>query len=70
LGLINAEKSNLISLKETYPYVLKESLKWVLNKSSKLHHSLKSLNEEDIIEIKDIFKEVGVPLNFWSNISL
>ena len=32
LAFLNAEKSNLISFKETFPYILKESLKWVLNK--------------------------------------
>ena len=52
-----------MSLKESYPYVLKESIKYVLKKNSKLVHSLKSLAEEDVQEIRDIFKEVGVPLN-------
>lgn len=48
LAILNAEKSNLISYKETYPYVLRESLKWVLNKSSALKHSLKSLQQDDV----------------------
>lgn len=47
----------------TFPYVLRESLKWLLNKNNKLKHSLKSLNEEDIELIKSVFVEVGTPLN-------
>ena len=65
MGLINAEKFNLISLKETYPDVLKESIKYVLKKNSKLAHALKSRAEEDVEELRGIFKEVGVPLNLW-----
>jgi hypothetical protein len=43
LAFMNVEKSNLISFKETIPYVLREALKWVLNKNSKLKHSLRTL---------------------------
>ena len=64
LAILNSEKANLISFKETYPYVLKEALKWVTNKKSNLKHSLRNLNEEDMIEIKNCFSEVGLPINF------
>ena len=41
---MNAEKSGLLSLKETYPYVLREAIKYAKGENSKLKHSLKSLN--------------------------
>lgn len=48
LAILNAEKSNLQSLKETYPYVLKEAMKCVLQQNNKLRHSLKQLNDDDV----------------------
>lgn len=41
LAYIKSENCKLMSFKETYPYILREALKYVLNKSSKLKHSLK-----------------------------
>ncbi len=45
---MNMEKANFISLKETYPYILRESIKMVTNKSARLKHYLKVLNPEDV----------------------
>lgn len=63
LAIVFSEKSNLFSFKETFPYVLKESLKWLSGKKSNLKHSLRNLNEEDYLLIKSCFDESGVPLN-------
>lgn len=63
LGIVNSEKSNLFSYKETFPYVLKESLKWAAGKKSNLKHSLRSLGEEDFSAIKGCFEEAGFNLN-------
>ena len=65
LAFMKSENSNLQSFKETFPYVLKESLKWVVNKNSKLKHSLKNLNEDDVEQVRECFKDAGIPLNFW-----
>lgn len=64
LAIVFSEKSNLFSFKETFPYVLKETLKWVTGKKSNLKHSLRNLNEEDFQLIKSCFDESGLPLNF------
>ena len=61
---MNSEKSNLLSFKETFPYVLKETLKWMENKKNNLKHSLRNLNEDDMYEIKMCFNEVGISLPF------
>ena len=63
LAIVYSEKSNLFSFKETFPYVLKEALKWLSGKKSNLKHSLKNLNEEDYQLIKACFEESGIPLN-------
>lgn len=63
LAIVYSEKSNLFSFKETFPYVLKETLKWLSGKKSNLKHSLKNLNEEDYQLIKSCFEESGIPLN-------
>jgi len=63
LAIVYSEKSNLFSFKETFPYVLKEALKWLSGKKSNLKHSLRNLNEEDYMLIKNCFEESGVPLN-------
>lgn len=63
LAFLNSEKSNLVSFKESFPYILKgttwrcriESLKWVLNKNSKLKHALKSIGEEDQLVLRECF---------------
>lgn len=51
-----------MSFKETFPYILRESLKYVLNRGSKLKHSLKPLNDEDFEQVKSCFIEVGYEL--------
>ena len=59
------EKSNLISLKETVPYLLKESLKYVLNKKSRLQHTVRNLSDPVLQgEIIEIFKELGIEVKF------
>lgn len=63
LAIVYSEKSNLFSFKETFPYVLKEALKWLSGKKSNLKHSLKNLSEEDYQLIKSCFDESGIPLN-------
>lgn len=63
LAIVYSEKSNLFSFKETFPYVLKEALKWLSGKKSNLKHSLRNLNEEDFQLIKSCFEESGIPLN-------
>lgn len=64
LAVVNSEKSNLFSFKETFPYVLKEALKWSSGKKSNLKHSLRNLNEDDFTVIKHCFDDAGIPLNF------
>lgn len=60
---MHAEKISLQSFKETFPYVLKETLKWVANKKNNLKHAIKCMSEEDQEEIKDIIKNIGFNLN-------
>lgn len=55
-----------MSFKETFPYILRESLKYVLNRGSKLKHSLKPLNDEDFEQVKSCFTEVGYDLKLWN----
>ncbi|EGR28299.1 hypothetical protein IMG5_179190 [Ichthyophthirius multifiliis] len=63
LAFMKSEQFQLVSFKESFPYLLRESLKYILNRNSKLKHSLKTLNEEDIQQVKECFLEVGVELN-------
>jgi chromosome segregation ATPase len=63
LAIVYSEKSNLFSFKETFPYVLKEALKWLSGKKSNLKHSLRNLNEDDYLLIKSCFEDSGIPLN-------
>jgi hypothetical protein len=48
LAILNAQQSNCISFKETFPYVLRESLRYVQKKPSKLKHSLRTLSDEEV----------------------
>jgi hypothetical protein len=64
LAILNSEKFKLVSYKETYPYVLKETLKFLTKKTSRLQHSLKQLTEEEAQQVRDTFKDVGIELNF------
>jgi len=64
LAILHSEKANLLSYKESFPYILKEILKWMQNKSNTLRHSLRNLNDEDLNEIKDAFREAGINYNF------
>eukprot|EP00828_Plagiopyla_frontata_P010791 TRINITY_DN1584_c0_g1_i9.p1 TRINITY_DN1584_c0_g1~~TRINITY_DN1584_c0_g1_i9.p1 ORF type:complete len:496 (+),score=111.14 TRINITY_DN1584_c0_g1_i9:138-1625(+) len=55
-AIVHAQKISLEAFKETFPYVLKETLKWVANKQNKLKHAVKCLTEEDQNEVKEIIK--------------
>ena len=57
-----SEMLNLKSLRETYPYLLKEALKFVLNKKHKLVHSLKPFTQEELVSIQEAFNDAGVDL--------
>jgi bacterioferritin (cytochrome b1) len=46
----------LQSYKETFPFILSESLNWMQGKNNKLRHSIKTLNKEDEQVIKRVFK--------------
>lgn len=63
LAFLNSEKSNLISFKESFPYILKESLKWLMNKNSKIRHAIRALNDDDQQIIRECFTELGI--NIW-----
>ena len=43
LAIMKAESANFESYKETFPFILRESLNWVQNKNNKLKHSIKTL---------------------------
>jgi hypothetical protein len=58
LAMLKAEKANFESYKETFAFILRESLNWVTNKNNKLKHSVKTLNTEDMQMIKAVFKEL------------
>ncbi|CAK55991.1 unnamed protein product (macronuclear) [Paramecium tetraurelia] len=60
LAFMNSEKSQLVSFKESFPYILKEALKWVLKQNSKIKHAMKSVGEEEQKIIRDCFHEVGI----------
>ena len=66
IGYINSEKANLVSFKETFPYVLRESLKFVMPeyKNSTLKHSLKNLEDDDSLKVRSVFKDLGLDLKF------
>lgn len=44
LAMLKAEKANFESYKETFAFILRESINWVTNKNNKLKHSIKTLN--------------------------
>jgi hypothetical protein len=58
LAMLKAEKANFESYKETFAFILRESLNWVTNKNNKLKHSVKTLTNEDMQMIKAVFKEL------------
>jgi accessory colonization factor AcfC len=60
LAIMKAERANFESYKETFPFILRESLNWVQQKNNKLKHSLKTLTNEDILVIKGVFKELNL----------
>lgn len=45
LAMMRAERANFESYKETFPFILRESLNWVMNKNNKLKHSIKTLTQ-------------------------
>ncbi len=62
--MLKAEKANFESYKETFAFILRESLNWVTNKNNKLKHSVKTLTNEDMQMIKAVFKELDYN-PFW-----
>lgn len=60
LATVNSEIANLQSFKETFPFILSESLSWVMGKSNKLKHSLKTLSSEEEKSIKRVFKDLSL----------
>ena len=64
LAMLKAEKANFESYKETFAFILRESLNWVTNKNNKLKHSVKTLTNEDMQMIKAVFKELDYN-PFW-----
>ncbi|KAL4491464.1 hypothetical protein ABPG72_008120 [Tetrahymena utriculariae] len=64
LAYIKSYNCQLISFKETFPYILRESLKYALNRNSMIKHSLSKLNDEDINQVKDCFTKAGIEFKF------
>jgi chromosome segregation ATPase len=60
LASINAQVATLQSYKETFPFILSETLAWVQRKNNKLKHSIKTLSNEDEATIRKIFKEADL----------
>ncbi len=58
LAILRAEMANISSYKETFAFILRESLNWVMNQNNKLKHSVKTLNTEDYNLIKNVFDEL------------
>ena len=48
------------SFKETFGFILRESLSWVQSKPNKLKHSVKTLSKEDLEIIRESFRELGL----------
>ena len=60
IAILSIENANFRSFKESFSFVLRESLCWALNRKNKLQHSMKSLDEEDKVLITKTFQEVGL----------
>lgn len=60
MASINAQIATLQSYKETFPFILSETLAWVQRKNNKLKHSIKTLSNEDEATIRKVFKEADL----------
>lgn len=52
--------ATLQSYKETFPFILSETLAWVQRRNNKLKHSIKTLSNEDEATIRKIFKDADL----------
>jgi hypothetical protein len=57
LAMTKVEQKDLLSLKDTYEYVLREALKKMQGRENTLSHALKGLHGEETMEIVQILKE-------------
>lgn len=60
LASINAQVATMQSYKETFPFILSETLAWLQRKNNKLKHSIKTLSNEDEATIRKIFKDADL----------
>ena len=60
--VIKSENMNFKSYKDTFNYVLRESLNFVTNKGNRLQHSLKTLDEEDKQMVRKTLSEFGIKI--------